>query len=1026
MNTFFISPLIPLGFYIIIQKEKNNPVFNWNKDEIDILNNINILFDYSNHISDDDKNIVYNIVDKIINTLSKYNSLLNKYYMFTNQNTYKEITNYNYIYYNLLKERNYEQIINPYLVNSINMCVGLTDTGPFKDLNISKFKTLNTDIEKFEYIDYLIKLKEQNVKEITFDIMSKSHISSKINIITKILSNKSILYDLLNQETFIPKSDSFEITSDDLALNDIIENFINNIKSDYFVIKPSEGTLSDGVGIFNKNELNLNFVKNWINNPENNKYSFDGKYSSWILSEFIQSFLWKLNGQNITSKVFKQLSQKETKLKFNYDDKIGRINKFRFWALYTIIDGEFTSYLYKNGYCEIALEELTNYSKTQLDPANIETFYENLLDVEENTKRLEEIVKEGAKTLEDEKIEAAFVGTYLDYARVVNEFNYPLGQDAWNNDLMPQMYYLVNILASKMKRFMNCLNKYTLKGSKGCYSFFALDIIIDSNSKPWLLETNSRPFIGFDNFFNKYDPNNEHVLNVNSVLNTVLGLTTDIVNPSGNKSVEYSDFLVTHIDKIQNCNSNNIYIPFSLAIKKTPTSKIYNKIYNVLDDNNYQSFPYPHVMGNKLNKSIAFRGTSTISKFLISKIKELGNDKFISLMQELYPYDAKVQIFNKISTLGFYLGDKKELTDILKLKLKNWDSIIPYSITIDISKKSNNEIIDIIKNSPLNNTKIIAKPSSGQQGIGIIIDDNPNSLINTIKNNNNNNNNNNNENVYVFSKYLDNPFLIKLNKTGVSGVIYNDLYGRKTHLRAYVLVYKTNNQLKVYLYKESLIFCAVKEYNSCNSDNVNSNYCNLTNLYFASKYYKDVLNKNPDDAYKDLSGIAKDLIPNKYYSELMNKIKYIIKQTIFAVKNNLLCINNNNKCYQYIAFDFHLENQNEIPHPWLLEVNSTPGLKAPDFHWVETGGVKNFLESILNITIGTKISNTGKQMFEYLPYNKKVSSNRVDEIFLNKINNYSCMSNYYVNLKKVLKLLNYPGRSYLTTKKQMCNAIKNI
>ena len=41
MNTFFISPLIPLGFYIIIQKEKNNPVFNWNKDEIDILNIVN-------------------------------------------------------------------------------------------------------------------------------------------------------------------------------------------------------------------------------------------------------------------------------------------------------------------------------------------------------------------------------------------------------------------------------------------------------------------------------------------------------------------------------------------------------------------------------------------------------------------------------------------------------------------------------------------------------------------------------------------------------------------------------------------------------------------------------------------------------------------------------------------------------------------------------------------------------------------------------------------------------------------------
>ena len=93
----------------------------------------------------------------------------------------------------------------------------------------------------------------------------------------------------------------------------------------------------------------------------------------------------------------------------------------------------------------------------------------------------EEIVKkrsQGPNNLEDEKIEASFIGTYLDFARVVNESNYPLGKDAWNNSLMPQMYSVVNTLASKMKRFMSCLNKYKLEGSKGCYSFFALDIII--------------------------------------------------------------------------------------------------------------------------------------------------------------------------------------------------------------------------------------------------------------------------------------------------------------------------------------------------------------------------------------------------------------------------------------------------------------------------------------------------------------------------------------------------------------------
>ena len=77
-----------------------------------------------------------------------------------------------------------------------------------------------------------------------------------------------------------------------------------------------------------------------------NKYAVTGQYSSWILSEFIQSFLWKLQGQNITSRVFSTLAEKEPNLKFNFNDQIGRINKFRFWALYTIIDGEFTSFFY--------------------------------------------------------------------------------------------------------------------------------------------------------------------------------------------------------------------------------------------------------------------------------------------------------------------------------------------------------------------------------------------------------------------------------------------------------------------------------------------------------------------------------------------------------------------------------------------------------------------------------------------------------------------------------------------------------
>lgn len=1038
MNTFFISPLIPLKFYILIQKEKRNPLIKWNMDEIRILNNINLLFNYKNILKESDKDIIKNIINKIINNNNKYENLEDKL-TFVNQNTYKEITNYNHVYYNLLKQRNYEQIIDPYKVNNINICVGLSDTGPLIDIDTSKFKSIDSDSEKFKYIEQLIDSKESNIKHITYDIMSKSNVDPKINTITKILSNKSVLYYTLKGENFIPISESIDIEDDITQIETIITNFKENVKSDYFVIKPSEGTLSDGVGIFNISELNLNFIQSWTRNSDNNKYSVTGQYSSWILSEFIQSFLWKLQNNNITSMTFPQLKQKVPEINFKFDDKIGRINKFRFWALYTIIDGEFTSYLYKNGYCEIALEELTTYSKTQLDPANIEMFYQKLLNVEEDNELFEKIVENGPQNLNEEKLEAATVGTYLDFARVVNKNNYPLGEKSWDNILMPNMYNLVNTLAFKMKRFMNCLNKYSLEGSKCCYSFFALDIIIDDNSKPWLLETNSRPFVGFGNYWNKYDPENNHCLNVNNIFNTVLGLTTDIVN-AGGIPCNYSDFLVTHIDKIKNKNKNKLYIPLSLGIKPTVTSNVYNKIYDILDENNYVSFPYPRQMSEEiLNKSVGFRGMSPISKFLVSKIKELGNDKFMTLMQELFPYDAQMKVLNRISTLGFYLGDKAELTKILKEKVKNWDSIIPYSETVDISNINDEDLLRMIENSPLNNSTIIAKPAYGQQGKGIVISNDPKSLIKQIRNNTE-------DKDFVLSKYLDNPYLIKLNKVGVSNVLYNDTYGRKCHLRAYVLLHKIKNELKVYLYKESLIFCAAKEYNSCDKD---KEYCNLTNLYFGSKYYKEYLNKNPGDAYKDLSGLAKDLIADDKYSKLMEQTKNIIVKTVLSVKDDLQCLNGaSGNCYQYIAFDLHLENDNNNnPQPWLLEVNATPGLKSPDYQWKDTGGLNNFLQSMLNITIGTKeetknetknetkketISDINmnskksfnKQLFEYLPFRKKIHYHGDELMIFDK--SYNCMDNYYKDLKTVLKLLNYPGRSYLTTKSEMCNAIKTM
>ena len=41
------------------------------------------------------------------------------------------------------------------------------------------------------------------------------------------------------------------------------------------------------------------------------------------------------------------------------------------------------------------------------------------------------------------------------------------------------------------------------------------------------------------------------------------------------------------------------------------------------------------------------------------------------------------------------------MTKLIKINIKDWDSIIPYSITIDISVLTDDDIIDLINNSPL-------------------------------------------------------------------------------------------------------------------------------------------------------------------------------------------------------------------------------------------------------------------------------------------------------------------------------------
>ena len=223
-NTFFITPQIPLQLYLLIQSNKLNKNIIWTNEERLFLNQINKLFDYSNLLTSNERETVKSILNKINNVnQNKINQLENKL-QFSHIYELSQTTNYNYYYYYLLINRKYTQIINPYKTTIIDVCVGITDIGSIKESEIQLFNSM-TDDQKDKYINEKIKINKQDLgifrnydditslilnKQLNHYILNKSKVNSKINSITRILSNKSILYSLLENEPFIPYSQTFK------------------------------------------------------------------------------------------------------------------------------------------------------------------------------------------------------------------------------------------------------------------------------------------------------------------------------------------------------------------------------------------------------------------------------------------------------------------------------------------------------------------------------------------------------------------------------------------------------------------------------------------------------------------------------------------------------------------------------------------------------------------------------------------------------------------------------------------------
>jgi hypothetical protein len=234
----------------------------------------------------------------------------------------------------------------------------------------------------------------------------------------------------------------------------------------------------------------------------------------------------------------------------------------------------------------------------------------------------------------------------------------------------------------------------------------------------------------------------------------------------------------------------------------------------------------------------------------------------------------------------------------------------------------------------------ILKPALGLQGKDILISDNFNKMVSFIEKNNHYSD-------WVLSQYIDNPFLLKINGKSNSGAIYKDSIGRKTHIRIYVLITKIDSVFKIYLYEHNLIFCAARQYNP---KNLKDKYSNLTNLHLGSLYYKKKLGLKANAAYKDLSFPLKESIDSifgKYFykERVFPQIENMLKIVLDNSKDYLQCSNSNRGCFHLTAIDIMPDSEFNLH---LLEINASPGLNAPSYHW---GQLDDFVNSLLNKTV---------------------------------------------------------------------------
>ena len=189
------------------------------------------------------------------------------------------------------------------------------------------------------------------------------------------------------------------------------------------------------------------------------------------------------------------------------------------------------------------------------------------------------------------------------------------------------------------------------------------------------------------------------------------------------------------------------------------------------------------------------------------------------------------------------------------------------------------------------NSLWILKPNNRCQGQGI-------TLLNKTQNINVND-------VYVVSKYIDNPFLMG---------------GKKFDMRIYCLV-TTFHPLKAYLYQQGFCrFCNEKF--SVDVSDINNIYMHLTNVAIQKKYEKYQKSNGGKFSLQNLLFYLENVYGYERAQKCNSDITQVIINSLLSVESVMF---NDKHCFECYGYDILIDQNLK---PWLIEINSSPSLST--------------------------------------------------------------------------------------------------